>query len=195
MEIDNYNDAVRIYKYSLIRIDRELVLVKNVLENLTLIGMKLRSADEVRESVNSEKIDRYPIKTGFVNGFGTTVYVTRKTSRTYSQGLTSENISVREIIHSHGSGELIDEVVQLRFVGLCDMADGIYPSLHEAHSMIANSGGRINSIAFERNKALDYKGIVWYRSQPVGRYDADNDVVKLKPEFKHLNWIFQQKCE
>lgn len=50
-------------------------------------------------------------------------------------------------------------------------------------------------VAFERNKAIDEEHRLWYRGSRVGKYNADTQGVKLCDEFKHLNWIFEQKCE
>ncbi len=194
MHIDNYNDAIRIYKHALIRINSELVYVKNVREDMDIIGVAIRSDKEVQVNVNSEAIDRQPIRTGFVNGFGSVVYLTRKTARTYSQGLTIENMQVRELFPHHNGGQLIDEIQRMRYVGLCDMADGSYPSIDEAISMMRNNKA-VSIVAFERDKAIDEEHHIWYRGSCVGEYNADTQVVKLRNEFKHLNWVFEQKCE
>ena len=194
MYIDNYNDANRIYNHALIRINSELVYVKNVRDDMDIIGVALRTGKEIQLNVNSKDIDRQPIRTGFVNGFGSVVYLTRKTARTYSQGLTIENMQVRELIPHHNGGQLIDEIQRMRYVGLCDMADGIYPSIDEAISMMRNNKA-VSIVAFERNKAIDEEHRLWYRESCVGKYNIDTQVVKLRNEFKHLNWIFEQKCE
>ena len=194
MYIDNYNDAIRIYNHALIRINSELVYVKNVRDDMDIIGVAIRSGKEVQVNVNSEAIDRQPIRTGFVNGFGSVVYLTRKTARTYSQGLTIENMQVRELIPHHNGGQLIVEIQRMRYVGLCDMADGSYPSIDEAISMMRNNKA-VSIVAFERNKAIDEDHRLWYRWGCVGKYDIDAQVVKLRNEFKHLNWVFEQKCE
>ena len=194
MHIDNYNDAIRIYSHALIRINSELVYVKNVRDDMDIIGVAIRSGKEVQVNVNSEAIDRQPIRTGFVNGFGSVVYLTRKTARTYSQGLTVENMQVRELIPHQNGGQLIDEIQRMRYAGLCDMADGIYPSIDEAIRMMRNNKA-VSIVAFERNKAIDKEHRLWYRGSCVGKYDIDAQVVKLRNEFKHLNWIFEQKCE
>ena len=194
MHIDNYNDAVRIYKHALIRINSELVYVKNVRDDLDIIGVAIRSGKEIQVNVNSEAIDRQPIRTGFVNGFGSVVYLTRRTARTYSQGLTVENMQIRELLPNFNGVQLFDEVQRMRYVGLCDMADGIYPSIDEAISMMKNNKD-VTIVAFERNKAIDEEHRLWYRGSCVGKYDIDAQVVKLRKEFKHLNWVFEQKCE
>lgn len=194
MHIDNYNDAIRIYNHALIRINSELVYVKTVRDDMDIIGVAIRSGKEVQVNVNSEAIDRHPIRTGFVNGFGSVVYVTRKTARTYSQGLTHENMKVRVLLPHHNGAQLIDEVQRMRYVGLCDMADGSYPSIDEAISMMRNNKA-VSIVAFERNKAIDEEHHLWYRESRVGKYDIDAQVVKLRNEFKHLNWVFEQKCE
>ena len=194
MHIDNHNDASRIYNHALIRINSELVYVKNVRDDLDIVGVALRTGKEIQLNVNSKDIDRQPIRTGFVNGFGSVVYLTRRTARTYSQGLTLENMRVRELIPHPNGGQLIDEVQRMRYVGLCDMADGIYPSIDEAISMMKNNKD-VTIVAFERNKAIDEEHRLWYRGSCVGKYDIDAQVVKLRKEFKHLNWVFEQKCE
>ena len=194
MHIDNHNDASRIYNHALIRINSELVYVKNVRDDLDIVGVALRTGKEIQLNVNSKDIDRQPIRTGFVNGFGSVVYLTRRTARTYSQGLTLENMRVRELIPHPNGGQLIDEVQRMRYVGLCDMADGIYPSIDEAISMMKNNKA-VSIVDFERNKAIDVEHRLWYRESCVGKYDIDAQVVKLRKEFKHLNWVFEQKCE
>ena len=103
-------------------------------------------------------------------------------------------MQVRELIPHHNGGQLIDEIQRMRYVGLCDMADGVYPSIDEAISMMRNNKA-VSIVAFERNKAIDEGHHLWYRGSRVGEYDIDAQVVKLRDEFKHLNWIFEQKCE
>ena len=103
-------------------------------------------------------------------------------------------MQVRELIPHHNGGQLIDEIQRMLYVGLCDMADGIYPSIDEAISMMRNNKA-VSIVAFERNKAIDEEHRLWYRKSRVGKYDIDAQVVKLRNEFKHLNWIFEQKCE
>lgn len=194
MHIDNYNDAIRIYNNAIIRINNELVYVKNVRDDMDIVGVALRTGKEIQLNVNSKDIDRQPIRTGFVNGFGSVVYLTRRTARTYSQGLTIENMQVRELIPHHNGKQLITEIQRMRYIGLCDMADGIYPSIDEAISMMRDNI-EVSIVAFERNKAIDEEHRLWYRGSCVGEYDNDAQVVKLRNAFKHLNWVFEQKCE
>ena len=53
MHIDNYNDASRIYNHALIRINSELVYVKNVRDDLDIVGVALRTGKEIQFNVNS----------------------------------------------------------------------------------------------------------------------------------------------
>lgn len=193
MHVDNENDARRIYCSSLIRIDGSPVVITDVRADLVLRGINIRTQELVRKDVNDAGIDNTPIPTGFVNGLGNSVYVTRRTSRLYSQGLTSENMCIRVPVERGSWAILQREVSNLNSVHLADMIDGIYPQYEESLAIIENDLVQIS--AFGRNKAVDYRGNVYYRAQIVGKANKDNGSIVMMKQFNHYKWVFEEKCE
>lgn len=193
MLVDNEGDARRIYCNSLIRIDGSPVVITDVRNDLVLRGVNIRTQELVRKGVNEDGIDDTPIPTGFVNGLGNSVYVTRRTSRLYSQGLTAENMCVRVLV-DRGSWEILQrEVLNLNSVHLADMVDGIYPRYEESLSIVENDLVQIS--AFGRNKAVDFRDNIYYRDRIVGKANKDNGTITMLKQFNHYKWVFEEKCE
>lgn len=193
MIVDNAGDARRIYQNSVIVIDKAPVLITDVRDDLILRGVNIRNQALVSMDVNDPRVDPKPVKTGFVNGLGNSVYVTRRTARLYSQGLTADNMRVRVLVKLGAYEVLQREVINLNSTHLADMIDGIYPSYEESLGIVENDLVQIS--AFGRNQAVDYRGNVYYRNVLVGRANKDNGTIEIFKEYSHYKWVFEQKCE
>ena len=192
MIIDNRADAVRIFRDSLIRVDCTPVYVENVDDGLQMRCQSLRDFTEMEVSVNSNRINRTPVPTGFVNGYKTSVFVSRSTKRSFSQGLTSENIRAREIHASPESAMLSNEVCRIRSRYLCNMIDGLYPDFESALDLV-NEGHQM--CAFSRIQAVDKYFNIYYKTTRVGSVNPDNGHLIIDQQFTSYKWVFEQKCE
>lgn len=194
MFIDDLNDATRIYRNSLIRVGINPIRVDALKDagKILIIGTNIRNNEKIEIDVNSPLVNNEPVPTGFVNGYDTAIYIARRTSRTYSQGLTSENMMMRQILQTNHSNRLYDEIITLSSAYLCNMIDGLYPSLEEAISRVQE---KLAVSAFGRNQAVDKYMNIYYRCRRIGTVNQDNAVIKIDPAYKHFKWVFEQKCE
>ena len=193
MIVDNAGDARRIYQNSVIVIDKAPVLITDVRDDLILRGVNIRNQALVSMDVNDPRVDPKPVKTGFVNGLGNSVYVTRRTARLSSQGLTADNMRVRVLVERGAYEVLQREVLNLNSTHLADMIYGIYPSYEESLGIVENDLVQIS--AFGRNQAVDCRGNIYYRNDVVGRANKDNGTIVIFKEYSHYKWVFEQKCE
>ncbi len=189
MEVLNVQDAKRIYLNSVIRINETPVLVKQITDDMRMHVISLEDKKRLVIPVNSKQINDKPVPTGFVNGYGTSVYVCRSTPRVYQQGLSNENMSVHNLNLSDWDRILREEVYNLLSVNLVKCIRGEYPTLEEAMQM-CKDGATI--CAFGRNKAITSKGIVYYKTDAVGKLTRGSIV--LGEAYKHYNWVFEEKC-
>lgn len=189
MEVLNVQDAKRIYLNSLIRIQDVPVFVKAISEDMKLHVISLEDKKRLVIPVNSKQINDKPVPTGFVNGYGTSVYVCRSTPRVYQQGLSNENMKVHHLNASDWDRTLRDEVYSLLSPNLVKCIRGDYPTLEEA---IQSCKDGATICAFGRNKAITNKGIVYYKTEAVGKFTRG--AIVLGDGYKHYNWVFEEKC-
>lgn len=118
MHIDNYNDAIRIYNHALIRINSELVYVKNVRDDMDIIGVAIRSGKEVQVNINSEAwtgiLSELVLSMGLVL---LSILLVGRHAPILKGSLWRICKFVNWIPH-HNGGQLIDEIQRMRYVGL-----------------------------------------------------------------------------
>lgn len=192
MEVHNYNDAVRIFDKCIIRYGDEPVFVNKVTEALELDCFKIHDHRPLRFKVNDANINITPIPTGYVNGYGTTIYLSRGTPRVYHQGLSRDNLRVELFGGGDNDMRLRAEVTQLTSIHVAEMVHDIYPTLPQALAAIEEGA---KSVAWSRTKAIDHDHNVYYKTRNIGVYDQKRNVIILNANNKHFRWGFEEKCE
>lgn len=192
MEILNYNDAVRIFDKCIIRYGEEPVFVNKVKENMELDCFKIHNHRPIRFKVNDANINITPIPTGYVNGYGTTIYLSRGTPRVYHQGLSRDNLRIELFAGGDNDMRLRAEVTQLTSIHVAEMVHDIYPTLAQAVEAL-EAGAK--SVAWSRTKAIDRDFKVYFKTRCIGMYDKERNTIVLDANNKHFRWGFVEKCE
>lgn len=131
-----------------------------------------------KERVNVEELNLSPVPLGYVVSEDVVYYVTRKPTRRYKQGLTSDNMVVKEVLRNRHTRLPINDK------GLCNAVMGIYPSIEEAFQGCRNGE---DIVPFSREWAVaNYKDdlCVLHKGDVVG-YVGDESVM-LSPDKYYL---------
>lgn len=115
-----------------------------------------------------------PVPLGYVESAGDVLYVTRKPTRKYKQGLTQENMVAKDVL----SGRLV--ALRIDDKGLSKAILGQYPSIEEAFQQCREGSG---IVPFSREWAVaNYKEelCVMHKGGVVGYVGDDN--IMLSPD-------------
>lgn len=190
MELNNVGDARRILEKSIIRYYEEPLFVNRIHDNWQMACFKLHDHKQVMIDARDENLNLEPIPNGFVNGYGTSIYLSRGTPRIMQQGLSRENMRVELLNNEDEDIRLRDEILRMGSIHVAEMVKGIYPSLETA-SQIVQNGSRV--CAWSREKAIDNVGVIYYRTKAVGTYKGEGKIALYK-DCKHYSWNFEEKC-
>lgn len=127
-----------------------------------------------KERLSVEELDLTPVPLGYVESDGEVMYVTRKPTRRYKQGLTTENMVVRDVMRNSFTRLPVNDK------GLCKAIMNNYPKVEEAFQE-CRAGKRI--VPFSREWAVaNYKDdlCVMHKGIVVGYVGDDN--VMLSPD-------------
>lgn len=137
--------------------------------------VSVRDVEDIVLNVKVKDLELTPVPLGFVNQDGQLLYVMRKPTRRYKQGLTRENIHAIDVFTGKEVG------LNLHSVALSDTIRGVYPSVGDCFTAVRE--GAQKALAFSREWAVAlmkdelsilHKGVV------VG-YVGDKSVM-LNPE-------------
>ena len=113
---------------------------------------------------------------GFVNIGQSVVYVVRCPHRKYQAGIHANNIELRTIMgvnYPVGSEAIQRKVKELTCVEIAAAYNGVYPSLEKCYELAVKHEG---AWAFDKQFAVSHKGVVYYKTNAVGKY-ADGKIV------------------
>lgn len=176
MRYESENDVNLRLKSSLVRKGNEPVYVQAVEDKETVVVHNCHTGR--KERIEVEKLNLTPVPLGYVITGGDVVYVTRKPTRKYKQGLTNDNSSAKHVL----TGRPV--AVRMNDEGLAKTIMGEFPSIEEAFQR-CREGADI--IPFSRNWAVANckdELCVMYKCEVVG-YVGDNSVM-LSPDKYYL---------
>jgi hypothetical protein len=147
----------------------------------------------VLEGVNYQDVKAPGRCFGYVNISDFVLYLARNPIRRYKVGAYREAMRFEaperynDAHHVRGYAN----VVALTAPEVCDTIFNRYPDIPTIRTML-EGGSRI--VAFDRQFAIDYKLVVYYKNKPVGKLDKNNQVVFDK-DFKHLICLLDNNHE
>ena len=127
-----------------------------------------------KERITIDQLNLTPVPLGYVESDDEVFYVTRKPTRRYKQGLTTENMVVKDVMRNSFTRLSVNDK------GLCKAIMGNYPAVEEAFQE-CRAGKRI--VPFSREWAVaNYKEdlCVMHKGVVVGYVGDDN--VMLSPD-------------
>ena len=172
MRYESAGDVKLRLQGSLVRVNNTPVYVREVLGENQVAVYNCITGDNAKVKVSD--LDLQPVQLGYTISDGDVLYVTRKPTRRYKQGLTSENMVVRDVLTGRLSKLRIDDE------GLAKTVVGTYPTVEEAFQQCRN-GKAI--VPFSREWAVaNYKEelCVMHKGNVVGYVGDDN--VMLSPD-------------
>lgn len=176
MRYESEADVKLRLQQSLVRKGKEPVYVQAVENKDTVVIHNCVTGR--KERVDVSELDLSPVPLGYVISDGEVVYVTRKPTRRYKQGLTTENMVVRDVLRNRFTKLSVNDK------GLCKTVLGTYPSVEEAFQECRNGK---DIIPFSREWAVaNYKDelCVMHKGNVVG-YVGDESVM-LSPDKYYL---------
>lgn len=105
---------------------------------------------------------------GNVNHNGGVCYVSRKPSRQFQIGINPNNTSFRTV-GSDPTGRVRAAIQGLNKSVIADAIAGKYPNIAQAFHRATVKGG---TVAFDRQFAIDFQGVIYYHNKGVGTVDA-----------------------
>lgn len=187
MHFDNVNDARRVLDNTLIRIGGVPVYANRVNEEGNLEYFNIKTKKRHLIDANSKDIDTTPVQLGFVNGYGSAVYVSRATPRVMKQGLSNDNMVVETILRNEGSNILADQVISLKSELLINTIDGDYPSFADALKSVTDGDSEL--VAFSRHLAISKNFNIYHRTAKIGKV-IDGKIV-LNEDKEHYSWVLE----
>lgn len=184
----NREDLNLRYSQSVILYNGEPFYVAEFLDTTRISGRILSTGRNTE--INFSDIDTTPIRLGYVNGYTTPRYVTRKPARYYKQGLTSRSLEVVDHVQGAVGLRLNDDF--LFASNLIDTIKNNYPSFNEALANV-NSEQHFPCQAFSRDFCLfkqRYIDLLW-RKRTIGRIENGEAVVLQK--YSYLQDSLQEK--
>lgn len=133
-----------------------------------------------------QNFDMTPPPLGYVNYGKGSIYLSRMPMRKdWKQGFRQNNLT-----STNG-------MVELNMKSLSDTIQGKFPSIKEIISKIVKGGfdkkGINGSIAFDRNFAIHYNGVVWYKGLfSIGTVSFETGAIKIDPAF---DWVRESLAE
>ena len=177
-ETASLDDLKTILLSSIIRYKGEPVYVRDVLQAAKRFYLKISNLDNLNEQRNVLLISRFldftPVPLGYCNTPTGAVYLSRKPSRNYRQGLHHNNVHFKGLMYEDNYfgriGSMADPV-------LVPTIKGDYPSIRKAVDFV--QGAKI-SCAFSRVGAISPEGEVLFRGQVVGYVEASSATIALR---------------
>lgn len=136
--------------------------------------------------IHVDELDLRPVPLGYVNCAGEACYLMRvPLRRDWKQGLRQENC--------WSSGRRFSQI-SMKSVKNCII--NRYPSFDVAIKDVnkADAKGKVKTIAWHRNWAINSNGQVMYKNHEVVGTLSDTKVI-LDPCFKHLNEVLQESLK
>lgn len=174
MRFETKHDAQLYLCGSLVRYRDKVIYVRTVHDDMTATVVNV--LDDSKSNVPINDLDLTPIKIGYIfdERHNMPLYIERIPKRAWRQGLTAENLKVRNnrgIRVDVAGGRLIKKAVKPD-----------YPKIREAMSLSKDLG---SDIPFHRQFSVDYKGRIRYKTVMVGKwngktFDLDKQYTFLK---------------
>lgn len=172
MRYETDDDVKLRLQKSLVRYGGRPVIVDAVADKENVVVYDVKTGK--RERCTVAELDLTPVPLGYSELEDTVVYVTRKPTRRYKQGLTTENIVATDVFTKRAVG------LPIQAKPLARTVMGEFKSVEDAFQLCRN-GERI--VPFAREWAVaNYKDelCVMYRGNVVGYVGDDN--VMLSPD-------------
>ncbi len=189
------DDLCTILRGSLISYKGGAAAVQEVIDADTLQIYRYADRESQLIALNSEDLSFEPAHLGFINGPTHCLYVSRKPSRQFSQGLTRNNV-IYDAVRGFETTDydFIDKVKSLScYKEIDNLFKGIYPKIDDALNTL--SDGVVKNLAISRSFAIRYTGELAYKKDVVGIVDFDNGNVSFLRNKKHLKWIWERYDE
>lgn len=187
MYFDSVNDARRVLDNTLIRIGGVPVYANRVNEDMKLEYFNIKTKKRHIIDANSKDIDPTPVQLGFVNGYGSAVYVSRATPRVMKQGLSNDNMVVETVLRNEGTNILADQVVSLKSELLINCIVGDYPTFENALKSVTDGDSEL--VAFSRHLAVSKNLNIYHRTSKIGKV-IDGKIV-LNEDKEHYAWVLE----
>lgn len=162
---------------SVVMFEGRPVVVNNVLRKEAVTVQDLITGEE--KPVTIKALDLKPVSLGYVLLKDCVVYATRKPVRKWKQGLSADNLTVRDVLYP------AKQRINPTSKALAHTIMGIFPSVGEAFQSVRT--GKYKVCPFSREWAVaSFKDdlCIVYRGEIVG-YVGD-DFIKLLPERFYL---------
>jgi hypothetical protein len=182
-ETASLDDLKTILLASIIRYKGEPAYVRDVLQ--TAKGFYLTISD--LENLNAQRnvllvsrfLDFTPVPLGYCNTPTGAIYLSRKPSRNYRQGLHHNNVHFKGLMYE---SNYFGRIGSMADPALVPTIKGDYPSLRKAVDLVQEH--KI-SHAFSRVGAISPEGEVLFKGNVVGYVEAASAVIALRWNCEH----------
>jgi len=161
MKYDNSEDAELYLSGSYVKYKGRAVLVRDVTEDMLAICVDVSTGKSKEIPVND--LDLSPFVLGYVYSerLNKCFYVERIPSRSWRQGLTSENC------RAIGGGFFFSSADSYTLI---DLFSNIYPSIQEAYAIAAS---KRREVPFNSEFTIDLDKVIRYKTKVIGEwYDS-----------------------
>jgi hypothetical protein len=170
------DDLATILKDSIVRYKGEPVYIQEL--KTTAMGIKcvVTALDNLEQSfisLNSKFLDLTPVPIGCCNTPTGSVFITRRPSRSYRQGLSFHNVYIRNF---DAEPNYISNMGSLRIAEMKACIKGVYPKIEEA--IVIAKEKRI-SCAFSRTHRISPSGELYHRTEQIGIVDFKTGIPSL----------------
>lgn len=184
------DDLSSLYKHSVVLMNNKPVYVEAFNQRCEVLVFDLLSQRHKTVSYTSSLFKAPTRRIGFVNINESVVYVYRNPLRRYKIGYSDENIKVCTIDVPYPLNRSItrDRVEKLKAIEIADAMNNRYPSLTQAWLNSLRFNG---ACAFDKQFAVSYDGVVFYKTSRVGFADRVDGrmYVRFTEEHEHLKLL------